>query len=202
MGFFKNRNSYARGEAESAPDRMPEPVTLPDYSGFLTFNDDPEYSPHFGRRSELFDDGENTKRSPSVHRGIDDETTAYLEKIGRLDQAQKWFDVRIAVPGKTEPVTIRLTGASRSRDALARLYEMGYLISLGNYRFNDWPSADPVIGPWYHHVSACVCELTDRIYHIEEYSFDDIQPMYGCPNVFEQTDLSLKKTVEVVDYVQ
>lgn len=131
---------------------------------------------------------------------IDEETIYYLNKIGLLDKAEILFKVRIAMPRRKRPVTIELPGASRSNDALSRLRELNFLDDNLDYRFRDWPQAVPIISSRYHHVSACVCELPDHIYHIEEYDFRDMQELYGCPNIYELMNHVPKKSIEVIDY--
>ena len=168
------------------------------------------YCPYCGIQSDLFKSRENDKEDvlsnprnmvPQIS-SIDEMSISYLKSIGLLDQAQKLFNVRISLPNREDSIMIQLTGASRSNDALACLREMNYLSTNGDYKFTDWPHANPVIGPGYHLVSACVCELPNRVYHIIEYCPMVIQELYGCPSVFEQNDPTLRKTVEVIDYVQ
>lgn len=130
---------------------------------------------------------------------VKDETLAYLDKIGLRHLADRVFTITVVIDGKK--VAIELTGRQKSGDALEKLQELKHLPE-GHYRFKDWPPAQPIIGPWYHHVSACVCELPARELHVEKYDIDDIVCLYGCPNVKSTDGLDLhgRLRLEVVDY--
>ena len=129
-------------------------------------------------------------------------TAAYLEKIGRSDEACKLFEVKVCLPSDDKPIPIELHGACRSHDALGLLQKLRLLGFGGRYYFTDWPNADPAAGPICDRVSACVCELPQRIYHIEEIVSTTPAPLYGCPSAFELPDHALQKTIEVIDYAE
>ena len=128
----------------------------------------------------------------------------HLEALRMWDRAQKIYRIRVMYTG-TRPVTLELYGCQTSRDAIARLREKGFQDDRKNYRFRDWPQADPRTGPDYHHRSAYVCELGDgATVHLE-----DVDPekrfvcLYGCPNpkALNGSVLGQCRT-EVVDYEQ
>lgn len=131
---------------------------------------------------------------------VKDETLDYLDKIGLRHLADRVFIIPVVINNKKK-VAIELTGRQKSGDALEKLRELKYLPE-GDYRFTDWPIVQPVIGSWYHHESACVCELPARELHVEEYDIDVIDCLYGCPNVKSIDGLYLHERlcVEVVDY--
>ena len=167
------------------------------------------YCPYCGKKSGIYQNSKMQEDpvfpNPEYNRAIDNidkVTLNYLEKIGRIDEATKLFDVRIAVPWARRPITIRLLGANNSNNALHLIYKMEEVrrdpaLSL---RFTDWPSANPIFRPDYHHVSACVCELPDRVYHVEEYAHRPFALLYGCPNIRVLDNQIPEKAVEVIDY--
>lgn len=131
-----------------------------------------------------------------------DDVLAYLEKIGMLQCADREYQIKIQLEDG-QIVSVPLLGRHRSNDAMEYLRVNGYLVPFYTFRFANWPDADPCIGPWYHHISACACELReDRIYHLERYDSDDIRMLYGCPN--PRTDAYGKvldqARIVVVDY--
>ena len=131
-----------------------------------------------------------------------DEILSYLEKIGLLQCAEQQYCIRVQLENGSV-VSIPVIGRMNSNDALRYLRNNAYIQANVEYRFSDWPKADPCIGPWYHHVSACVCELDeDRIYHVESFLEDDIITLYGCPNPKSIGFGKLSDYVEmvVVDY--
>lgn len=131
-----------------------------------------------------------------------DEITVYLGKLNLLHLADKQYQIYIQLEnGTTEKVL--LIGRQNSNDALKYLRDSGLLRADEQYYFLDWPSADPCIGPWHHHVSACVCELnSNSIYHVVRIKNDDMRMLYGCPNsksITMHTVLDQVK-VEIIDY--
>ena len=132
-----------------------------------------------------------------------DEITVYLGKLNLLHLADKQYQIYIQLENGTT-VKVRLIGRQNSNDALKYLRDAGLLRVDEPYHFLDWPSANPCIGPWYHHVSACVCELnSNNIYHVVRTKYDDmIVSLYGCPNsksITTHTVLDQVK-VEIIDY--
>lgn len=129
----------------------------------------------------------------------------YLEQIGRARQAKKLFFVKIAVPQREKPVTLHLPGDATSSAAILSLRTMSILDEI-DYRFSDWPDANPAVPPFRRPESACVCELKNRIYHVEKIEYtpilqdQDTVCLYGCPNATELTNHELGKTVEVIRY--
>lgn len=203
--FFKksDRKSFAETSRSKENEYTMQLCSVCGKSFRLTY----KYCPYCGTLSSFYQNDHLKKESLSFKLdtnlpapNIDNETLIYLQKLGLLDKAQQLFKVRIAVPGQTKPVVLQLFGANRSNDALNCLYEINYLNKNLSYRFTDWPNADPVIGPWYHHVSACVCELPDCIYHVENYDARNIQVLYGCPNILALEHQVPEKTIEVIDY--
>lgn len=140
---------------------------------------------------------------PTPSKSDDERNTneKYLSEIGLLHLSEEMFEINIEIEGKR--IKIQLKGYQRSGDALAKLRELGFLQNDKSWRFKNWPRANPCIGPFYHHVSACVCELGKNcVYYIESYDISDISVLYGCPN---PSSINYKSRldmacVEVVDY--
>lgn len=131
------------------------------------------------------------------------EISEYLNKRGLLHLADRQFNVSVELENG-EIVTIQLLGKQNSNDVLNCLRNMGLLRTNMLYRLPDWPDADPCLGPWYHHVGSCVCELNQsHVYHVQSLGEGSRAiTLYGCPNsksVVQGTILSRMK-VEVMDY--
>lgn len=127
------------------------------------------------------------------------EALEYLTQIGRQNDADKRWTLRVILPDGSQ-AELELSGWQRAGDALAALQAQGFIGAKEPIRFADWPTADPRIGPWARHMSACVCELESRTLTLETFDPNYIVCLYGCPNAGELTDRSLPKTVEVLNY--
>ena len=99
-------------------------------------------------------------------------------------------------------VKVTLQGWQTSGDAFLALREKG-LLPDREYMFTDWPRAKSVMDhPVFNRWKACVCELEDKVYHVQKYSPERSVPcLYGCPNVKELEGRKLSKTVEVLDFL-
>lgn len=132
----------------------------------------------------------------------EDETTVYLRKIGLLHLANKQYQIQIQLENGAL-VKVPLIGRQNSNDVLTYLRDRQILSKDVTYKFPNWPNADPCIGPWYHHVRACVCELdTSKIYRVESLEMHDMRLLYGCPNakaIIQESVLD-RARVELVDY--
>lgn len=213
--FSRNRNSYLNQQEKAVDSERPagsvHPFGIdPDETAYLcnvcgrtnpmSFKFCPECgTPRFGRKDSNSDTNTELRaKKPEP----EDEISAYLRKRGLLALADQMVDVHVMLPDHSI-VTISLKGRQNAHDALQSLYLNGYLYHIRDFRFNDWPTADPCIGPWYHHVNACACELDpNRIYHLETYDLDDIRCLYGCPNskTIEHSPVLNQVSVKVVDY--
>lgn len=132
----------------------------------------------------------------------EDETTVYLRKMNLLHLAGKQYLINVRLEDRNI-VTIPLTGRQNSNDALQYLQNKGFLSKNKRYQFTNWPQANPCIGPWYQHASACVCELSsDIIYSVNHLEMEDIRMLYGCPNAksIVQSTILDQVHVEVIDY--
>ena len=204
--FFSRRKSQS---SAATPRSVPPNQTLclcpACGSPFDSFG---SYCPKCGRPAALYknaywmQDFAITLGESDFPTGSIEATLAYLEKIGRSDDACKLFEIKVCLPNEDKPVPIELHGVCRSRDAIGLLQELRLLESGGRYYFTDWPDADPAAGPMCNRISACVCELPQRIYHVEEMVSTIPAPLYGCPSAFEPTDRAPQKTVEVIDYAE
>lgn len=132
----------------------------------------------------------------------EDEITEYLRKRNLLHLADKRYLISVRLENGNI-VTVPLTGRQTSSDALRYLQNRGFLSKNKEYKFRNWPKADPCIGPWYQHVSACVCELSPNIiYMVERLEREDMVCLYGCPNAkaIIQGKRLKHVRIEVVDY--
>lgn len=132
----------------------------------------------------------------------EDETTAYLRKIGLLHLADKQYLIKFMLENGNI-VTVPLYGKERSNDVLQYLRSTDILSKNSYYYFPNWPTAQSCIGPWYHHESACVCELDpDICYSIESIDITRIRYLYGCPNPKHLIESSVldRVNVEVIEY--
>lgn len=131
-----------------------------------------------------------------------DETVEYLRKMNLQHLADKQYEISVQLPNGYR-VMVPLIGKQNSNDALKYLCSIGLLSNEETYRFTNWPTANPCIGPWFHNISAFVCELSlDTIYCIETLKMEDIKCLYGCPNpksIIKSTVLDNVK-VEIIDY--
>lgn len=162
-------------------------------------------------REDLFKERIQPLRPDNILHWPGPVTLNYLRKIGMQQQANMFYKIQVSVPGtsltktdyipgKRKTVTISLHGWQRSYDVLELLKEK-YLNPDREYRFTDWPRSKPVIDhPIFLGWMACVCELHDTVYHVDEYESVDFPTLYGCPNVIELEKRVLSKTVEVVEY--
>ena len=97
-------------------------------------------------------------RSPKQRNFSEEEERyiVYLEKRNLLQLADRQYQINIKLENGTT-VKVPLIGRQNSKDALNYLRKTGLLRADELYRFTNWPSVDPCIGPDYLHVSACVC---------------------------------------------
>lgn len=127
-------------------------------------------------------DNEDLRKLDNKLRTID-RTGYYLEKIGKLECADREYHIRVQVEsGKT--VTIPLNGRMGRWNALMFIWRNGLLKdSPVSYYFTDWPDVNPDIYPGYLGVGAYVCELDEnKIYHLKYDPKNDMwAAMYGCP---------------------
>ena len=162
------------------------------------------FCPNCGKRLKTipyYDDIEIPK-SKNQNSSSEDKISEYLSKRNLLQFADKQYQIKVKLR-VGHIVKIQLIGNQNSNDALKILRDKGLLSKDFEYRFANWPSANPVIGPWYHHVSACVCELNpDTVYKVEKIKQINSRMLYGCPNSksIEKGNILNYVKVEIVDY--
>lgn len=163
------------------------------YCGTKQFSD--SVIPSAPAKNSAFQDDE-----PTIP--MEDETTRYLRKMNLLHLADQQFGVTVQLENGKR-VVVSLPGRQRSDDVLKILHDKGVISYQKTYRFTNWPSANPCIGPAYHLISACVCELNPKnIYYLRSIGMEGMRMLYGCPNsksVTEHNVLDHVK-VEIIDY--
>lgn len=130
----------------------------------------------------------------------EDKISVYLKKIGLLNCAEQQYLIKVQIENRI--VSIPLLGKQNRSDALRYLKDRSLIDSDDKYHFCDWPNAKPCIGPYYHHVGACVCELNmNLVYHVER-NEQEIAFLYGCPNskIINNCSVLDNIKIEVVDY--
>ena len=111
----------------------------------------------------------------------EDDTSAYLRKIGLLDYAEKKYHI-LARLDDGQTFCIPAIGKQKSNDVLQKLIDDGVLNADKVYRFRNWPKADMLAGARYEYENACVCELdVNKVYKIESREMQDIRKLYGAP---------------------
>lgn len=137
---------------------------------------------------------------------IPEERLHYLQECGLLEYAHKVYTITVVLEGEGNAITLRMQGWKNSDDAIQILNENGIVSRSARWRFSDWPNANPTIGPWYRHCSACVCELNSFVLHLERYDItlreEDIRTLYGCPNsaTIDYAGLEDRMMLKVVQY--
>ena len=141
-------------------------------------------------------DGER-RRSSSHSEIVEHLVMTYLKKIGKADQADELFSIKIYITDIRKLVQIKLRGRENGSDAISLLRANGVIS--GYYRFTNWPKVSPEWGPDYNHVLAFSCEVNETIYRLEPIQ-GPVVCLYGCPRAAGMNFSIPEKKIEITEF--
>lgn len=139
-----------------------------------------------------------------------------LKKLGLWDKAEKEYKINFGLEPDISDhfiiLSLTLKGRHTANDALRMIRASGYIIESDlKMKIENWPRANPLIGPDWNHRSAYVCELESLLeqnkdlpcdFNVKQIVQEDFRMLYGCPNPksIKLDSILKKRSIEVIDY--